>query len=46
MIDDAAFRSACHYGHKETAEWLYNLSKTDNNKKICIDAKMDILMQK
>ena len=35
---DAAFRYSCEYGHIEMAEWLYNLSKTDNNSKVNINA--------
>ena len=36
-----AFRCSCKNGHKEIAEWLYNLSKTDNNIKVNINAESD-----
>ena len=39
---DDAFRLSCENGHKEMAEWLYNLSKTDNNIKVNINAESDI----
>ena len=32
---------SCFNGHKEMAEWLYNLSKTDNNSKVNINAESD-----
>ena len=31
-----AFGWSCENGHKEVAEWLYNLSKSDGNTKINI----------
>ena len=36
-----AFRLSCQKGRKEVAEWLYNLSLTDNNTKINIRAESD-----
>lgn len=36
------FYFCCQYGHLETAKWLYNLSKMDNNRKIKIHPNMVI----
>ena len=39
------FIFSCKYGHKETAMWLYELSKTDDNKKINIDDEIDFVFR-
>ena len=36
MYDNCIFKSVCMLGHKDLAQWLYNISKTDNNTRINI----------
>ena len=40
-MNDCAFKHACSSGYKDRAEWLYNLSKIDNNTKININTDND-----
>lgn len=39
--NDYPFRSSCELGHKNLAEWLYNTSKMNGNKKVDIHATYD-----